>query len=209
MKSILSQLIIIFLYHFVCGYYSFNNNNNLNKIIQHRNCNNKKINHKFTTKLYNNNNNNNNINNINVINKKNILKHFNNIILFSTITTIIKSSDLAYAFDDNNNNNDYDNSNDNNVDITKMKTYANNNNNRTLNSDEFIIAFKNVSLGLKLAENNYKGFSVVIVKDIVNTDLKINNPELNIGDKLLLLLLLLLFIVIIIIIIYYNYYYLL
>eukprot|EP01041_Mallomonas_annulata_P000496 gene496-934_t len=51
----------------------------------------------------------------------------------------------------------------------------------SLLSDEFIIEFTDMSLGLSLAEQSYGGFPVVIVKRIVDDSVKMNHPELREG----------------------------
>lgn len=49
---------------------------------------------------------------------------------------------------------------------------------RPLNSDEFRITFSGQSLDLRLSETYYKGFPIVTVKQIMNSQLSELNPEL-------------------------------
>mmetsp|Transcript_20021 Transcript_20021/g.34052 ORF Transcript_20021/g.34052 Transcript_20021/m.34052 type:complete len:364 (+) Transcript_20021:1905-2996(+) len=53
--------------------------------------------------------------------------------------------------------------------------------NRGLNSDEFVVEFQNTSLGLKLTETIYKGFPIVTVKEIADSSLRSEHPELEPG----------------------------
>ena len=52
---------------------------------------------------------------------------------------------------------------------------------RPLNTDEFRITFPGQSLDLRLSETYYKGFPIVTVKQIMNSQLSALNPELREG----------------------------
>lgn len=52
---------------------------------------------------------------------------------------------------------------------------------RSLNTDEFRITFSGQSLDLRLSETYYKGFPIVTVKQIMNSQLSALNPELHEG----------------------------
>lgn len=54
-------------------------------------------------------------------------------------------------------------------------------NNKELNTDEFIITFNDLHLGLKLIENYYQGFPIVTIKEIINPELTILHPQLKEG----------------------------
>lgn len=71
---------------------------------------------------------------------------------------------------------------DETVDISKAKSFVQSiQDSRPLASDEFTISFENKDLNLRLIEEGYKGFPIVTVSGILDTDLVINHRELRIG----------------------------
>lgn len=68
------------------------------------------------------------------------------------------------------------------VDVSEAKKFvASMQDARPLASDEFVISFADESLNLRLVEEGYKGFPIVTVNGILDTELVVNHKELRIG----------------------------